>query len=74
MNAPYVCNRSRFATEEQAHAYRCDYFNRYGVLIAVEYRPQFPGWRNMSGVERRNARMHAMFDRARFLRKAETAR
>jgi hypothetical protein len=25
---------------------------------------KFPGWRTMTGVQRRNAKMHAMFDRA----------
>lgn len=25
---------------------------------------KFPGWRHMTGVQRRNARMHAMFERA----------
>lgn len=27
--------------------------------------PKFPGWRTMSHVERRNAKMHAIFERAR---------
>ena len=26
---------------------------------------RFPGWRTMTGVQRRNAKMHAMFERAR---------
>jgi hypothetical protein len=32
---------------------------------AMAPRPAFPGWRNMTGVQRRNAKMHAMFERAR---------
>ena len=34
---------------------------------------RFPGWRTMSGVERRNARMHAIFDDARARKALERA-
>ena len=34
-------------------------------------KPQFPGWRHMTGVQRRNAKMDAMFERARAFERAK---
>jgi len=39
---PYVCGKTRYATLEEACARAGLIFRRYGVVVAVEYRPTKP--------------------------------